>query len=176
MPFTPFHLGPGAAIKAVIPRHFSLFAFALTQVLIDLESLYNLVYRKWPVHAFFHTYVGATLVALAAVVLSWFSFNSWLWRLNALLKLDEKSRIIFGQDIGWRPLALGAFIGAYSHVFLDSIMHADIEPLSPFSDLNVLHHVISMRTLHGLCVLAAAVGFVCWLYRVLVSRSRIDRS
>ena len=40
MPVTPFHLGPGIALKSVAPRHFSFTIFAFTQILIDLEALY----------------------------------------------------------------------------------------------------------------------------------------
>ena len=43
MPFTPFHFGPGAALHALAPRHVSFMAFCGTNVLIDVESLVNLV-------------------------------------------------------------------------------------------------------------------------------------
>ena len=39
MPITPFHFGPGAAVKAVAPRHFSFTVFAFSQVMIDLEPI-----------------------------------------------------------------------------------------------------------------------------------------
>jgi hypothetical protein len=35
MPFNPFHFGPGAAIKAVIPAQFSLVEFCYAQVVTD---------------------------------------------------------------------------------------------------------------------------------------------
>lgn len=40
MPFTPFHFGPGATVKAMAGQHFSFTVFAFTQVAIDLEPLY----------------------------------------------------------------------------------------------------------------------------------------
>lgn len=39
MPFTPFHLGPAAALKIVLPTSFSFTVFGFTQVLIDIEPL-----------------------------------------------------------------------------------------------------------------------------------------
>ena len=42
MPVTPFHFGPGAALHAVAPKHVSFLAFCAANILIDLESLYNL--------------------------------------------------------------------------------------------------------------------------------------
>ena len=37
MPATPYHFGPGLLIKAAAPRQFSMAAYSLTQVVIDLE-------------------------------------------------------------------------------------------------------------------------------------------
>jgi membrane-bound metal-dependent hydrolase YbcI (DUF457 family) len=68
----------------------------------------------------------------------------------------------------WRDLSVssviaGALLGAWSHVLLDSIMHADITPLAPFSDDNALHGAISLRALHLSCVVAGAIGLTWWL-------------
>ena len=40
--------------------------------------------------------------------------------------------------ISWSAAAAGAFIGTYSHVLLDSIMHADMAPLAPWSPHNAM--------------------------------------
>ena len=37
MPFTPFHMGPGLAVKAVCGRYFSLVVFGFSQVAIDIN-------------------------------------------------------------------------------------------------------------------------------------------
>ena len=39
MPFTPFHLGPGAAFKAIGDKHFSFMVFGCAQVPMDIEPL-----------------------------------------------------------------------------------------------------------------------------------------
>lgn len=44
MPFTPFHFGVGVAAKAALARRFSLIVFVALQIVIDFESLYNLVH------------------------------------------------------------------------------------------------------------------------------------
>ncbi len=62
MPFTPAHFGPGAAIKAVVPAHFSFAVFCYSQIVTDLEPAYFLLRGEYPVHRFFHTYPGAVLV------------------------------------------------------------------------------------------------------------------
>ena len=69
MPFTPFHFGPGLALKGVAAPVFSWSAFAAAQVLIDCETLYYLVRQEYPVHRFFHSFLGATAAGLVAAIL-----------------------------------------------------------------------------------------------------------
>ena len=61
-------MGPAFAVKAVAPRYFSFLVFGITQVAIDAEAAFYLIRDDWPYHRFLHTYLGATLVALLAVV------------------------------------------------------------------------------------------------------------
>ena len=164
MPITPFHFGPGALLHAAAPRYVSFLAFCAANVLIDGESLYNLVNRRYPVHAFLHTYIGATLVALLVVG----SFVALL-RLAPHLRLPNK--------LGWRALtvpqvALGAVSGAYSHVALDSLMHRDIQPLAPLSAGNPLLGLISLGTLHWACIVAGALSLAGLGVRKLLASNR----
>lgn len=152
MPITPFHFGLGAALHSAAPKRVSFLSFCAANVLIDIESLYNLVLRQHPVHAFLHTYIGATLMVGATValflVLRWFASKFWL-----------------PNPFSWQallvpPVALGAALGAYSHVVLDSVMHADIQPFSPFSSANPLLGVVPLGTLHIALLVLTAVGVV----------------
>jgi membrane-bound metal-dependent hydrolase YbcI (DUF457 family) len=67
---------------------------------------------------------------------------------------------------------VGAFVGTYSHVLLDSVMHSDMRPLAPLSDSNALLHVITVESLHLACVLAAVLGV---LLLFAVARLRPER-
>jgi len=62
MPFTPFHFGPAAALKAAAPTRFSFTVFCYAQVVTDLETGFYLVRGEYPVHRFFHTYLGGAVV------------------------------------------------------------------------------------------------------------------
>lgn len=150
MPITPFHFGLGAALHGAAPKAVSFIAFCAVNVFIDCESLYNLVRRRDPVHAFFHTYLGATLIAAALlglfVVLRWLASRYWL------------PNILRWRDLKSGQVAVGALLGAWSHVVLDSVMHSDIRPLAPFSDANALHGALSLSDLHLLCVALAVIG------------------
>ena len=53
---------------------------------------------------------------------------------------------------------ISAFIGTYSHIFIDSIMHSDVMPFLPFSTASPLHGIISIEALHVWCVVSALVG------------------
>ena len=158
MPITPFHLGPGAAVKAIAPRHFSFTVFAFSQALIDLEPIGFFLYTGDPVHPYLHTYLGATLVFLA----SWWAGRpvcEWALRVwNAWLSPAQARWLAYETKISNRVAAVGAFIGAYSHVALDSIMHADMAPFAPFSGTRPWLYLVSVDTLQLLCVLAGIIG------------------
>jgi membrane-bound metal-dependent hydrolase YbcI (DUF457 family) len=150
MPITPFHFGPGALAHAVAPKHVSFLSFCAANVLIDFESLYNLVLQRHPVHAFFHTYVGATLVVGAVILfflgLRAFALRFWL------------PNVFRWRELSTKQVAIGAVLGAYSHVVLDSVMHSDIQPLAPFTLSNVLLGVLPLSALHLTCLVLGAVG------------------
>jgi len=72
--------------------------------------------------------------------------------------------------ISWPAAIADAFVGTYSHVFLDSIMHSDMQPLAPLSEVNGLLHVISVGALHLLCVLCGVFGALLMFAMFLVRR------
>ena len=150
MPITPFHFGPGAALHALAPKKVSFLAFCAANVLIDVEPLYFMVTHQYPLHRFFHTYIGASLILVATLAL--FVSARWLasvlWVPN-LLKWKELALV---------PVVIGAAAGAYSHIVLDSLMHSDITPFAPFSDANPLLRAVSLSTLHWSCLGAGAMG------------------
>lgn len=153
MPFTPYHFGPGALIKSVIPRHFSFLIFFAVQVLIDCETLYYMLTHQTPLHRLLHTYLGCHLVILAAICV-----------------LRPIYNFFFDGELEFLPTVIAAFIGAYSHVFLDSIMHVDMKPWAPYSYDNKMWHIIDVQHLHLLSLYCGAVGL-----GILVLRSFLKR-
>ena len=128
----------------------SFLAFCGANVLVDVEPLYFMLTHQYPIHRFLHMYVGAAVAA--GIVVGLFM----LVRRVAPRLLD-----IFGlQNLSVRAVTLGAIAGTYSHVVLDSLMHADMQPFAPFSDANPLLGAVFLNTLHGFCVLAGLVGGV----------------
>lgn len=150
MPITPFHFGLGLAVKSVALRHFSLVLFIAIQVVIDLESLYNLIRERYPVHRFLHTFVGATLLAILAALPA---FSKWASKLGAT---------------GLRRFSLllaTTLFATWSHVVLDGVMHRDIRPFWPFTDRNPLLGAIDLGVLHLGLVALGLFGLIVWGFR-----------
>lgn len=161
MPFTPFHFGPGAAFYAAAPRQVSFLAFCAANLLIDVEPLYFIVTRQFPVHRFVHTYVGATVILLSTVAL-----------FAGALKLASIAPL--PNTFGWKQLTIravvvGAALGSYSHIVLDSLMHSDIRPFAPLNEANPLLHAVSLGILHWSCLAAGAAGLIVVGIRKMLS-------
>jgi len=129
-------MGPGIIVKAILPHRFSIIAFGISQVLIDLEVLWNMAHHNNQLHTFFHTYLGASLIVLITVPLGKLA-SGWLSRIWDLAAghISHFDMTVSGQA-SWTTTLLGASVGAYSHVLFDSFYHIDITPFQPWSDLN----------------------------------------
>lgn len=143
MPVTPFHLGPGLLLKGLAPGRVSLSAFVLANVVIDAESVVNLLAGRSPVHATFHTLAGAMIAGAACGGLV-----AWVGRRRAATSAE------------WRtgPALAGGLLGGLGQTGLDAIMHADLRPFLPVSEANPLLGIIDLGLLHLTCVLVGALG------------------
>lgn len=155
MPFTPFHMGPGILVKAILQGSFSLMVFGWAQIVMDIQPLFVLITGNGQLHGFSHTYIGATLLAV-------FSALSGKYLSEIGLKLLGISKEGNPVKIRWWISFLSAFIGTYSHVALDSIMHSDVEPYYPLPKENGLLALINVHQLHQLCIYTAMVGAIIY--------------
>ncbi len=148
MPFTPFHMGPGLLVKSLLQGSFSLMVFGWTQIVMDIQPLIVLLSGNGHLHGFTHTYVGATLIGL-------FCALSGKYAGEYGLRLLRQNRFL---PISWPVATFSAFIGSFSHVLLDSIMHGDLQPFAPFLLNNPFLGLISVEALHKLCLYSALIG------------------
>jgi hypothetical protein len=153
MPFTPLHMGPGIAVKAVMQKRLSLMVFGWSQIVIDIQPLIVMLTGKGELHGFSHTYIGATLIALFCGL-----SGKYLGELG--LRLIREPKYL---PISWTVSFISAFIGTYSHVFIDSIMHADIVPFAPLSAVSPVYGLISIDALHLWCIASAVLGGVVFV-------------
>ena len=156
MPITPFHIIAGVAAKSLRPKYFSWTVFTLANVLIDTEAVYYYFTTGSPAHKYFHTWVGATIIAILCATLGKYLCEIGLRVLNYIF-FNEK----YVPSLKWLrqevkitqiPAWSGAFIGAYSHIFLDSFVNLDMKPYLPFSDQNHLLGLISLKNIYILCL------------------------
>lgn len=160
MPFTPFHLGPGLALKGVAAPVFSWSAFAAAQVVIDCETLYYLIKQEYPVHRFFHSFLGAAAAALVTTALVLIIVRAFATGLSRLVAPYMVSTSTARGEFSLLGVFLGSLAGGLSHPFLDGIMHPDVRPFMPWSDSNPFFGLIGVTPLHLACAAAAVFGAV----------------
>jgi|WetSurMetagenome_2_1015567.scaffolds.fasta_scaffold74393_2 membrane-bound metal-dependent hydrolase YbcI (DUF457 family) len=153
MPFTPLHMGPALSIKAMFPQHFSLRTFGVVQITIDIEPLIRIINQDNLLHGLTHTYLGATIVGLVSAII-----------VQHILLISQRfssiNKFYLFKTISWKVNLVSALSGVYSHVFLDSLMHPDIQPWYPFSLENPILSWISIGWLHIFCLgLGVSGGF-----------------
>ena len=67
-------------------------------------------------------------------------------------------------DISFASSFTGAFVGAYSHILLDSFMHFDVKPFEPFFSKTFVG-IISVDSLHLSLVGLFIFGLIVYLIR-----------
>jgi membrane-bound metal-dependent hydrolase YbcI (DUF457 family) len=160
MPFTPFHFGPGLALKGITRHYFSWSAFAAAQVFIDCETLYHFLRHEDPFHRFFHSFLGGATAGLMTSILL-------LLFVRAIGRMWPKSISLFSRSVPYLTsefaagaVFVGGLAGGLSHPLLDGIVHRDVRPFMPFSDYNPFLHLISSRMLESACLIAAFLGIL----------------
>ena len=163
MPATPFHLGPGVLIKAAAPRQFSMAAYSLAQVVIDVESGYYLLRGEYPVHRQAHTFLlGGLIGLLCGLIVS--RVGGWWARPRDVIPE------VLAAEFRLPVAVVSGIFGGIFHSVLDGIMHADIRPFRPFTDANPLYDLVSVRTLYLFCTITGLVGAALLLARERRSR------
>jgi hypothetical protein len=163
MPFTPFHMGAAMLVKPGAGSRFSVVAFGLAQVIIDIEPGVGMLRGSDVLHGPSHTIIGALLIATLVALISP-RIGAWI--------VGRWNREVRFHKLGWlaenavmtRTAAIaGAFFGTLSHIALDAMMHDDVHPFAPFSDANPALHLISHEAIYQLCGAMAFVGTAAWV-------------
>ena len=134
--------------------------FAFANVAIDMEPTVYFVLTGDPAHRHLHSLLGAGLFAVACALAGRRLCEKLLVFWNS--RLDQAQTIWFAVNTKITvPMALiSALFGTWTHVLLDSVMHADIQPFWPFSDANPLRWVWTMDFLNIWCLLLGLWGML----------------
>ena len=149
-------MGPGILLKGILQGSFSLMVFGWTQIVMDIQPLIVMISGEGHLHGFTHTYAGAIFIALAAALSGKYLAPIGLWVLRVEPALNTK--------IPWTVVFISAFIGSFSHVFLDSVMHADLQPFYPVNLVNPFLGLVSVSSLHKFCLYSGLVGAGIYYY------------
>ena len=151
MPATPFHFGPGLLVKAIAPTQFSVAAYSVAQVVIDIESGYHLLRGDYPVHRQAHTFfLGGLIGLVCGLVVS--RIGRWLARPRDIVPEA------LGAEYRMPIAAWSGVFGGVLHSVLDGLMHPDVRPLRPFSDANPLYGLVSVRVVYLICIITGLIG------------------
>ncbi len=153
MPFTPFHMGPGLLIKALLQGCFSLMVFGWAQIIMDIQPLLVLITGEGDLHGFTHTVPGAFLLGGFSALTGKYAAEYGLQFINLTRYLP----------ITWPIAVSSAFIGTYSHLLLDSIMHADLKPFAPLTKKNLFFGSWPIETLHLFCLYSGLIGVALYI-------------
>ncbi len=124
--------------------------FGWTQIVMDVQPLIVMISGEGHLHGFTHTYLGAVLIAIVSALSGKYLSEIGLRFLGNVASSPVK--------IGWWVSFSSALIGSFSHVLLDSIVHADVEPYYPITSHNEHYNLLSFVAVHKLCLYAALAG------------------
>jgi len=156
MPFTPYHFGPALLLSVLLFPFLDVTTVMIASVILDLEPITILILGlPLPLHGFFHTYLGATIVALALSAMIW-PFRSYLNQITSFFGLHQKSNS--------RNIILASLVGVYFHIFLDSFLYVEMIPFYPLLG-NPFLGVVSSGSVYMFCVIAGLFGIVSYAIR-----------
>ena len=164
MPFTPFHFGPGSLPGFILYKKFYIPSLLIGSIIIDIEPIAVIIFNlDYPLHGYLHTYLGATLMEIA----------TWLLIL-LFLPTISKFMAIFSleQETNYKTILSAAFLGTYSHVFLDSFLYAEIHPFFPIFE-NPFFGVFYSGVVYDFCLICFLPSIFLLLYRI--NRNKAER-
>ncbi len=160
MPFTPYHFGPAVFIGVLLFPFIDLATLIAASVILDLEPLAILIFNlPGPLHAFFHTYLGATIVAVVLSICI-YPFRKYLNEIVSFFGLKQES--------SFRHILPASLLGTYSHVLLDSFLYAEMNPFFPLLG-NPFLGLLGGAFVYNLCLVLGVIGFFLYLLRVLLN-------
>jgi membrane-bound metal-dependent hydrolase YbcI (DUF457 family) len=163
MPFTPYHLGPALFLGLLFLRFIDFPTFLIASVIVDVEPFLVLFFDlNYPLHGFFHSLLGGTLVAIPLALIM-LNIRDKLSPLMAYFKLEQK--------VSFKSILLASFLGIYIHILLDSRIYTDIQPFYP-SHCNPLltTGILAGLDSYFICIWSFFGAVIIYIIRVFLIR------
>ena len=111
MPFTPYHLGPGLLFGLVFLSFIDFPTFLVASCIVDVEPFLVLLFNlNYPLHGFFHSLLGGTLVAIPFALVM-YKIRDKFSSVMSFFKLEQK--------ISFKRILIASLSGVYIHILLD---------------------------------------------------------
>ena len=156
-------MGAALLVKPALNRRFSVITFGIAQVAMDIEPGVRMLTGADVLHGPTHTILGALVMAFLVMLAAPGICNHLLAKWNKEVIHYKQPRLAHVGYASKTAVITGAFFGTLSHVVLDSLMHHDIHPLSPFSQTNSYMDLISHDAVYQACTIAGVLGIAVWL-------------
>lgn len=154
MPLTPFHVGIGLFVGLAFYRWLDFPTLCIGTIIVDTRAIL-IVFGplEGTLHGPLHTVLGGTLVACVLAVVM-FATKPVLNEIGVLVGLAQKRSAY--------RIETASLIGVYSHLILDGMMHADMQPLYPF-DSNPLLGLVPTSDIYLICFLGFLFGVILYM-------------
>ena len=161
MPFTPYHFGPALFLGLLFLGFIDFPTFLIASVIVDIEPFLVLTLNlDYPLHGFFHSLLGGTLVAIPLALL--------------MLKIRDKLTSLLSffqieQEISFIRILVASLSGIYIHILLDSRMYTDIQPFYP-SNFNPLLNtgIFAGLDSYVFCIFAFFGAVIIYILRLFI--------
>ncbi len=161
MPLTPFHWGPSSWIGLALFKILDFPALMMASVVVDIEPFCVLLFNlNYPLHGFFHSVLGGSILAILTAVVLYF-LQGKIKKIMAVFKL--------AQDSSFKKILVTSFFGVYFHILLDSFLYSEIKPFYPL-EINPFLGLFSVSQIYLFCALSFLVGIL--LYLIKLARSK----
>lgn len=156
-------MGAALIVKPGLGRNISMITFGIAQIAMDIEPGIGMLTGAEVLHGPSHTILGALAIAYLVMLIAPGIVNYLLRKWNKEVTFHKLPWLVQSETTAKTAVAVGAFFGTLSHIALDSLMHHDIHPLSPFSGANPLLGLVTHDEVYQLCAIAAVLGAVTWI-------------
>lgn len=156
-------MGAALFVKPALNRRFSVTAFGIAQVAMDIEPGIRMAAGTDILHGPTHTILGALVMAFLVMLIAPSICSTLLTKWNKEVIYYKQLWLAHPGSGSKASVIMGACFGTLSHVVLDSLMHHDIHPLSPFSQTNPFMGLITHDGVYQACTIAGILGIAGWL-------------
>jgi len=157
MPVALLHLGPSLWIGLILFKFLDFMSFLLASVIVDVEPFLVMFFGlRYPLHGFFHSFVGGSIVAIWVALIMYY-FKNIVRKLAIIFRLQ--------QDSSFKKILWSSIFGVYFHIFLDAFLYSDIQPFYP-STVNPLLGLFSSGQIHFFCSISFLIAIIVYFIRL----------